>query len=78
MFIDIPRNVDNIPRNITFLHSLLPLHSVSRSCIPSFIHSHLAVKENERIISRNKVNELVKEHKVFEKRCSRGIYVGRV
>ena len=28
----------------------------------------LAVKENERIISRNKVNELVKQQKVFEKR----------
>ena len=27
----------------------------------------LAVKENERIISRNKVNELVKQQKVFEK-----------
>ena len=28
----------------------------------------LAVKENERITSRNKVNELVKQQKVFEKR----------
>ena len=28
----------------------------------------LAAKENERIISRNKVNELVKQQKVFEKR----------
>ena len=28
----------------------------------------LAVKENERIISRNKMNELVKQQKVFEKR----------
>ena len=28
----------------------------------------LAVKENKRIISRNKVNELVKQQKVFEKR----------
>ena len=28
----------------------------------------LAVKENERIISRNKVNELVKQQKGFEKR----------
>ena len=27
----------------------------------------LAVKENERIISRNKVNELVKQQKTFEK-----------
>ena len=27
----------------------------------------LAVKENEIIISRNKVNELVKQQKVFEK-----------
>ena len=30
--------------------------------------SYLAVKENERIISRNKVNELVKQQKAFEKR----------
>ena len=28
----------------------------------------LAVEENERIISRNKVNESVKQQKVFEKR----------
>ena len=28
----------------------------------------LPVKENERIISRNKVNELVKQQKKFEKR----------
>ena len=28
----------------------------------------LAVKENERIISRNKVNELVKQQEVVEKR----------
>ena len=28
----------------------------------------LAVKENKRIISRNKVNELTKQQKVFEKR----------
>ena len=28
----------------------------------------LAVKENKRIILRNKVNELVKQQKVFEKR----------
>ena len=31
----------------------------------------LAVKENERIISRNKANELVKQHKVFEKRLDK-------
>ena len=28
----------------------------------------LAVKENERITSRNQVNELVKQQKAFEKR----------
>ena len=38
----------------------------------------LAVKENERIISRNKMNELVKQQEVFEKRCSWEIYVGRI
>ena len=27
---------------------------------------HLAVKEKERIISRNKANELVKQQKVFQ------------
>ena len=27
----------------------------------------LSVKENERIISRNKVNELVRQQKMFEK-----------
>ena len=31
----------------------------------------LAVKEDERIISRNKVNELVKQQKVFEKRLDK-------
>ena len=30
----------------------------------------LAAKENERIISRNKMNELVKQQEVFEKHCS--------
>ena len=38
----------------------------------------LAAKENERIISRNKMNELVKQQEVFEKHCSWEIYVGRV
>ena len=45
----------------------------------------LAVKENERIISRNKVNELVKQQKTFEKlldeindlKLQLRIYVGR-
>ena len=45
----------------------------------------LAVKENERIISRNKVNELVKHQKTFEKlldeindlKLQLRIYVGR-
>ena len=31
----------------------------------------LAVKENERIISRNKMNELVKQQKVFQKRLDK-------
>ena len=31
----------------------------------------LAVKENERIFRRNKVNDLVKQQKVFEKRLGK-------
>ena len=46
---------------------------------------HLAVKENERIISRNKVNKLVKQQAIREairrnqrfESCSRVIYVRR-
>ena len=41
---------------------------VAKKIQMKFKISYLAVKENERIISRNKVNELVRQQKAFEKR----------
>ena len=44
------------------------LEEVAKKIKMKFKILDLAVKENKRIISRNKMNELVKQQKVFEKR----------
>ena len=44
------------------------LEEVAKKIQTKFKILDLAVKENKRIISRNKVNELVKKQKVFKKR----------